>query len=142
MRWKLQPAFDMHRFWRICAWLLLLNGIAGILVPLSLQMLSVNRIETMRAVAITPLWGIAAGLLALRGYIVGILAGVGFYAIQTISFFSPTFNFNFKSGLSLASVFVLSQGVLVINWAALLLTILCVVVVWCNPRRQDSTKGV
>jgi hypothetical protein len=118
--------------------LLINNGLAGILVPLSATLAIGRSIEPMGLFAITPLWGIAAGFIALRGYIAGALAGVGFYAVQTISFFSPSFNFNFKSGLSLAVVFVLPQGVVVINWAALLLAILCCVVVLSkNPEHRN-----
>jgi hypothetical protein len=142
MQFKKPSALGSRKLWQICAWLLIINGWAGVLVPLSATLMGGSAIDPMGLLAMTPLMGIAAGFIALRGYLAGLVIGVVFYAIQTINFFSPAVTFNFKSGLSIATVFVLPQGVLVINWAALVLAILCVVVVWCKPRHQDSYKGV
>lgn len=119
------------------AWLLLFNGAAGLLVPLVPTLMHSGALDPSRLLAITPFWGIAAGVLALRGHVGGFLAGVGFYAIQVISFFSPDFNVSFKSGLSLAAVFVMPQGVMVVNWAALVLGLVCAVVVWTTLHRPS-----
>jgi hypothetical protein len=99
-------------------------------VPLIASVAGGGDIDPTLLLSVTPLMGVAAGLLLLRGRIAGAVAGVCFYAIQSISYFSPAFSFSFKSGLSLAAVFVLTDGVLIMNWAAFILGTLCAVLLW------------
>lgn len=140
MRMKSPIAPDLGRLARISAWLLLFNGMAGLLVPLSAALLRDGVTSTVPLPAITPLCGVAAGLLAFRWPWASALVGVGFYAAQAISFFSPGFNFSLKSGLSLASVHVLPQGVLVLNWAAVVLGGLGAFLAWQGWRGKAGQK--
>lgn len=103
------------------AWVLLTNGALGLLVSFGISVLN-HAASALDTLAFTPILGVLSGILSLCGRILGMWGGLVFYALQGFSYYSYSqdFRFSFKSGLSLASIIHLSDGILIVNVAALL----------------------
>lgn len=107
----------------VLAWILLVNASLGVGVWAS-------RMAFTDAATLQPgelpwfgLLGVAAGLLCLGRHTAGLWGAVLFYTMQVAIYYPVThgWSFGIKAGISLGQVFVLSGGVLVVNYAALLL---------------------
>lgn len=119
---------------RGAAWLLLVNGLLALTMAFATMPAA-----WWLASASWPLLaflGIAAGALSLRGYIMGVWGGAVYYAPQVFSYYaySNAWSFSFKSGLSLAAVLRLRDGVLVVNVLALALLALSVAILYRRLR--------
>ena len=119
----------MQKVERGVAWLLLINGLLGLAV--SLWSMSGD-------LPILALLGVLSGWLWLRKNIMGVWGALAFYAPQLFSYYaySRTWSFSMKSGLSVAFVAHLPDGVLVVNVAALTLLVASAAIL--VQRRSDD----
>jgi hypothetical protein len=127
----LQPG-KLETYW---AWTTLANGALGLIVAVGVAMIRGSEPELSHTPPIASLLGVLAGALTVRGKIAGLIVGLFFYGLQVLSYYSSSIQFNFRSGFSLAKVVELSQGVLVINLAALAGL---VIAVWLLARHLRS----
>lgn len=109
---------------RYCAWAMLGNATLGLIVAL-----------VVSVPPVTSILGLVAGVLAVRGKIAGLVGGLLFYGLQVLSYYSPAFHFNFRSGISLAAVVSLPHGIMVVNMAA---GAGLAVTIWLLARRVSS----
>ncbi len=119
---------------RYSAWVMLANGALGLSVALGMAALHRSAAELAASPPITSMLGVVAGVLAVRGKMAGLVAGLLFYGVQILSYYSQTFQFNFKSGISVAAVVALPHGILVVNLAALAGL---AVTIWLLVRRRS-----
>ncbi len=116
------------------AWLLVLNGLLGLLVPPVVTLVRGGAVDAAQVLAVWPGVSIAVGLMALRGLLVGWLGGLVVCTLQSVSVFSSGFNFSVQAGVSWAAVFQLTHGVLLVNWVGVALALACGAVLagWCK----------
>lgn len=126
----------MSKWERYAAWLLLLNGALGLCVALG----AAKAHEMLDALPWS-LFGIVAGLLALRAPVIGQAAGLIYYLPQVPSFHSQDFSFSVRSGISLGWVVTTGAGVLVINVAALALAALSAILLPRRVRARWQASG-
>lgn len=126
---------------RGAAWLLLVNGLLALTVafatmPTAWWLASASW-------PLLALLGIVAGALSLHGYIMGVWGGAVYYAPQVFSYYaySNAWSFSFKSGLSLAAVLRLGDGVLVVNVLALALLALSAAILYRRLRGSPDGRG-
>ena len=137
------PGPVMLRAERVAAWLLLINGALGLVVSLG-TMLAVHAAPVeLAALPLVAILGVLSGCLWLRGHVAGAWAGSVFYALQVVSYYaySGAWSFSVKSGLSLALVLHLPDGVLVVNVAALALLAVNAVVLAPRLRRRPPVPA-
>jgi hypothetical protein len=102
----------MQKLERGAAWLLLVNALLG---------LGVSLWGRSGELPVLALLGLLSGWLSLRGNRAGVWGAMAFYAPQVLSYYaySMAWSFSVKSGLSLAFVARLPDGVLIVNVVAL-----------------------
>ncbi len=126
---------------RGAAWLLFVNGLLALTVAFAAMPSA--RWLSPAAWPLLALLGLGAGVLSLRGYIAGVWGGAAYYAPQVFSYYaySNAWSFSVKSGLSLAAVLRLSEGVLVVNVLALVLLIVSAAILYRRLRRSPDGRG-
>lgn len=110
------PPGKVEKYW---AWTTLANGAVGLIVAASVATLRGLEAPWVFTPPIASLLGVVAGTLAVRGKRTGLIVGVLFYGLQVPSYYSPSIQFNFRAGFSLAKVVELSHGILIVNLVAL-----------------------
>lgn len=118
------------------AWVLLVNSGLGLAVWLTTAVIGKWHGLALADLPLVGLFGLLCAALCLKGQAAGWWGAIAFYAVQVPSYFSYTEgSFAVRAGLSLAGVFHLPGGVLVLNLAALLLLAASAAVLTARLRR-------
>lgn len=122
------PARRLTRGQKILLLLFLINAAAGAFFILGAFVLGLAQSFVLAAAGLLlPAFGFAAAGLMVRYPVIGLALGIVFYALQTISYFSPEGNWGIRSGLHLSFSVRLGNGGLVVNVLAIVLSLAHVV---------------
>lgn len=109
----------MGKLERCSAWFLLADGAVGLIAAAAVALSRHWPAGLPDSLPYASLLGLLSGILATRARVAGLLGGVLYYGLQTLSYYSPAIVFNVSSGISYATVIELADAVVVVNLVAL-----------------------